>query len=212
MELTSASGDYDYDDTIAVLVGKGAKRFTVHKDIICAKSKFFRAACSSRWQEGQEKVIRLPEARSVQAFQTYMDWTHTNELIINKAAPATNKDIVNAELIDLYLLGDVLDDVKLRNKTLRLLATEIKESSAFPSPYRCNIVWDNTPSNSSIRKCLADYLATKACPASFRKHGAKFPADLVLQALGTFIDRRDGKEKKTLDERMESYLEVEDDA
>lgn len=62
--LTPAS--YDYDSLITVLVGAGEERFTVHKDVICVKSKFFRAACSDRWQEGQEKVVRLPEARSIQ--------------------------------------------------------------------------------------------------------------------------------------------------
>lgn len=71
--LTPAS--YDYDSVVTFLVGAGEKRFTVHKDVICAKSKFVRASCSDRWQEGREKVVRLPEARLIPAFQMYMDWT-----------------------------------------------------------------------------------------------------------------------------------------
>jgi hypothetical protein len=48
---------------VTVLVGKEEKRFTLHQDAVCANSKFFKAACSKRWREGQERTVRLPEAQ-----------------------------------------------------------------------------------------------------------------------------------------------------
>lgn len=120
--LTSTS--YDHNDTITVIVGEEEKHFTVHKDTICVKSKFFRAACSDHWLEGQQKVVRLTGARSVQAFQTYMDWTYTNELVVENLTTRTRHGD-HDYIIELYLLGDILEDVKIRNRSLQLLDREI---------------------------------------------------------------------------------------
>jgi hypothetical protein len=48
---------YDHEFIIAVLVGPDEHRFAVRKDVICAKSKFFRAACSTRWLKDGERVV-----------------------------------------------------------------------------------------------------------------------------------------------------------
>ena len=50
---------------------RDSKQFTIHKHLICAKSKFFEAACSKLWAEDTEKVVRLPEVK-VDAFQAYL--------------------------------------------------------------------------------------------------------------------------------------------
>jgi hypothetical protein len=58
-----------FDNTIAVHVSPTEYRFVVHQNKICEKSKFFRAACSKRWIEGQEKLVRLPEV-DIEVFQS----------------------------------------------------------------------------------------------------------------------------------------------
>jgi hypothetical protein len=55
------------DDTLRTTEGR---QFTVHKDLICANSKFSEAACSKLWAEGKEKVVRLPEVK-VGTFEAY---------------------------------------------------------------------------------------------------------------------------------------------
>lgn len=45
---TNALRSYNYNDTISVLVGSEERSFVVHKDVVCASSKFFRTACSTR--------------------------------------------------------------------------------------------------------------------------------------------------------------------
>lgn len=47
------------------------QEFTVHRHLVCANSKFFKAACSKLWAEGEEKIVRLPEVK-VDAFQAYL--------------------------------------------------------------------------------------------------------------------------------------------
>jgi hypothetical protein len=56
---------------VSILTGEEEQQFTVHKDSICAKSKFFKAACSERWIEGKQKVVKLPDV-TARDFQTYV--------------------------------------------------------------------------------------------------------------------------------------------
>ena len=49
-----------YDDIIKVRVGD-QKTFSVHKDLICAKSKFFKTAfmnANGNWRETEEILVR----------------------------------------------------------------------------------------------------------------------------------------------------------
>jgi hypothetical protein len=184
----------------------------VHKDVICVKSKFFRAACSDGWQEGQEKVVRLPEARSIQAFQMYMDWTYTNDLVLEDEASGTGDDYIVNGLIELYLLGDVLNDVRLRNKALRSITAEMKRLRIFLNPGQCDLIWEHTSTNSSIRKCMVDHLVSLLAPQVFHQYAEKYPADLVLRTARVLMDRyvkyRLG-DKQALEARVESYMEPE---
>jgi hypothetical protein len=136
--LTSAS--CDYNDIITILVGPEEHTFRAHKDVICAKSRFFRAACSDRWREGREKVVRLPGARSKCIFQMYMDWSYTNELEIDTFISQEFKKRAMNVLVELYLLGDVLDDIIVRNKTLRALNTLACQNKIVPGPTSCRII------------------------------------------------------------------------
>lgn len=63
-----------------------------------------------------------------------------NELVVHNAASAAGDDHVVDSLIELYLLGDVLHDVKLRNKTLRLFTTQLKTLLLVPNPEQCHLV------------------------------------------------------------------------
>ena len=77
----------------------------------------------------------------MEIFQKYMDWTYTNEVATMKTVLLENEGYVINDLIELYLLGHALKDIKLRNKTLRLLFMHIKESLITLSPEQCDIVW-----------------------------------------------------------------------
>lgn len=195
-----------------MLVGEEEKRFTVHEDIICQKSEFFQDACSQLSREGQEVIVRLPDIRAPYMFPVYMNWTYTNDMTIDKLASLLDECYVGKELVELYLLGDVLKDVKLRNKVLRLLYMHFREYNTTLTAEQCHIVWEHTTSDSSIRKMLVDHIATVMAPALFREMRAELPADLALEIALMFMNRyfkRDnGPDERALVERFESYMEV----
>ena len=51
----------DYSVTVRVLVGDEEKEYTVPECLLTRTSASLKAACSTRWEEGQEWVIRLPD-------------------------------------------------------------------------------------------------------------------------------------------------------
>lgn len=93
----------------------------VYKDVICASSKFFKAACSQRWVEGREKKVRLPDVEP-KIFQSYVAWLYSGTYQM-QACKDDPKEVVWSALntaVELYLLGDVLDDICFRNKMMEI--------------------------------------------------------------------------------------------
>lgn len=147
-----------------------------------------------------------------------MDWTYTNILRLSKLAyfdytKLTPGDAMD-RLIELYLLGDVLDDVKLRNSTLRFMTAAIEDYSAFLHPVQCRYVWQHTAPSSSIRKWVVDHIASLVYPEFIKNGASELPADLVLQIADMLMARRAMwmyGARDVLEQRLKTYMEVEDD-
>jgi hypothetical protein len=171
-----------------VLVGPTGEeeKFTVHKDLVCASSKFFMVASSKRWLEGREKAVRLPEVKK-ETFQAYVVWIYAGKVNVNKS---TKGDVNLAdgeefrETVDLYLLGDVLDDLQLRNNAMRAIVTGLKDWNVQPSCKLINHIWDSTPPGSLLRAMIADYYA---------------------QALGQHVQLRQRRRHGSISERLAGY-------
>ena len=118
-------------------------------------------------------------------------------------------------LIELYLLGDVLHDVKLRNSTLHFMTAATEDYNAFLHPLQCRYVWQHTAPSSSIRKWVVDHIASLVCPEFIKNGASELPADLVLKVADMLMARRAGGmylAREALEQRLETYEEVEDDA
>jgi hypothetical protein len=165
---------YDYNSTISVLVGKEEKQFTVHKDSICAKSKFFKAACSERWIEGQKKLIKLPEA-STRDFQAYVNWVYTSRIEVNENAEKQYNGHVK-----MYILEDVLDDYQLRNTAMEYLISSIETPIA--QGYRMlRDAYERTPTGSPLRRLLVSRQIGQGERKTFPECVSKYPVELIQE-------------------------------
>lgn len=151
-----------------VLVGVEKVKYTVHTDIICARSDFFKAACKEHWQEGQARVVPLPDTEP-DTFQMYMDLL-CNRLVYDNASSSL-------PLIKFYVLGNFLGDVKTRNQAMRLLLSPKQEDC--PSTVSVDFVWKNTTSGSLLRKWAIDMIASRLGPQHFAKFITRYPAEFV---------------------------------
>ncbi|KAK4609409.1 hypothetical protein CLAFUW4_14611 [Fulvia fulva] len=98
----------DYNSIISVLVGEDEEEFKVHKTTHCDRSPYFKAACSTRWQEGREGVVRLPDHK-LSTFAIYIHWSYTGELDVKlvgkgeSGSPDSHEELVRTWILAHYL-------------------------------------------------------------------------------------------------------------
>lgn len=91
-----------------MLVGQGQESYTVHKDLICAKS-FFEAACNGDFIEGVQGIVRLPEDKP-KTFVPLLEWLHTE-----RVAESDNAQVVDWHgIVSLYVLAEKLQFLESR--------------------------------------------------------------------------------------------------
>lgn len=207
----------DYNNHVSVLVGPAEQPFIVHKDIICAKSHFFQAACSERWLRSTEaeKKIKLPEV-DAQVFQQYLSWVYSDKFDLSTFT-STHKDIPGLEsshrdvanCIELYLLGDKLDDIGLRDKTMETLVLNSNSTSRSVTVHR---VWSSTPENAPIRRMIVDRAIALTKRDYFAQHLEEYPAEFIKQIALSLFQDTPTKTRKVFKAKLPCYLEQVHDA
>lgn len=188
-----------------MLIGPEEKLFTVHRDVICAKSKFFKAACSA-WEEDQTITVSLPKVDE-KLFQNYVDWTYGNTLM---AAPTVDEDVEMA--IKLNLLGDVLDDVRLRNRTIKALTSLSAINKKAPNAADTKAIWAETTTRSLLRKWVVGEMIMRGNRDRFERDVADYPPELVQEVALKLLKQKATTSSKSFQATLSEYLEAEGDA
>jgi hypothetical protein len=199
---------YDYKTLISVLVGPKEAVFNVHESFICAKSKFFKAACRKEWTEGTEKLVRLPEVEP-ELFKSYLNWVYTGGLAVDASVGGTGQTANETKyygFVKLYVLGDTLDDLPLLNSTMKIL---VNSNHQFNHE---SVTWafEHTPIGSLLRKMLVSFAATRWVRAIFDEHKAKYHPEFVLD-LAAFLMHQTDKQKTGLAEFIQKLPEFLED-
>jgi len=143
----------DYSLTVRVLVGDDEKEFIVRQCLLTRTFEFFKAACSKRWKEGQERVIRLPD-QELSTWTPYLHWVFREELW------SANDTEVEAwhHLIHSWITGDQYGDQHLQNEAIDGLESQYLTDYYLPEPELVRHVWDHTVPNSPLRLFFLDAL------------------------------------------------------
>ena len=191
---------------ITILVGEEEHPFTVHKDMLCAKSKFFKAACSKVWASGREKIVRQPEGMPGD-FQIYVEWVYNSKISLDT-------DDVNKQqntLMDLYILGDVLDDYQLRNATLKRLIANTQNGLRLNSE-QLHKVYEFTMAGSPLRKFLVHWVLMTFEHDDIKAHIARNPAEFVQELAVVAVEQVESVEVEEAFEVLMEMFEPETDS
>lgn len=210
-------------DTIVVAVGTelpgvDTMEFTVHKDLICETSRFFAAACSKEWVEGQTRRVKLP-FMSPEYFHFYVDWVYRREINVTELEEAPSpigdctihpcsrnpppalwiKSATSVHILcELYILADYLGDRECNNKCMEILKTRVVGCSYLPiQPPTIDFVTQYAFPTSGLFRWTVDavaYLAPTMPPADvsllMKELPASFTEALLLKALCTNVGSR----------------------
>ena len=155
----------------------------LHQDAVCAKSKFFKAACSKKWREGQEKLVRLPKVDPT-TFKAYCGWIYSGETFKLTCTEHSSRREMTAEdrqLIKLYLLGDILDDVQLRNRTLPLFAKSVQNHRQLLGSSSYSRIYSSTLPGSPLRRTIVEIIVSRACRKDFGTNASRYPPELMQE-------------------------------
>lgn len=174
---------------ITIVVGEEKEeeqRFTVHKDMIYTKSKFFRAACSELWASGRERIVRPPEG-ALEQYQIYVEWVYTSRINIDARGSEHKQEM----LVEMFILGDVIDDYQLRNTTMEALIASIQEpaddciddplSSVTTTCYQLHRVYEATMAGSPLRQFFVNWIMKRSTRDSIKSLIAVMPAEFVQE-------------------------------
>lgn len=134
--------------------GDGDKRpFHIHKQLLCSKSTYFKAAFEGSFKDALEKKLHLLD-EDPNIFQFYAVWIYNPNLEIC----GNNGDI--DVCCRLYILADKLGSRNLQNTVIDVMHKHITETSVLDlKSETVNFVYDNTLPGSVLRGILVDALA-----------------------------------------------------
>ena len=135
----------------------------------------------------------------------YLDWVYFSEIASEAAGSLTNGHI------DLYLLGDMLDNRKLRNKMMDTLQDLTHKTLRRLNPQGMCHIWENTSEGSMLRKWAVDFIVLRN-----REHFAAdvsgYPSDLVQQIAVKLMQQTSNISAAAFLARSQEYQESDDEA
>jgi hypothetical protein len=197
----------DYSDTIAILVGPNEELFSIHTDFLVDKSRFFAAVCSKKYLES-DSIIRLREV-SPDSFRLYLGWVYSHDLKFTSDPRDDDNDdddqahpYEQAKFCELYLLADLLNDVRLRNRTMEILVTQMR---SLPHPHTIWRVYERTASKSLMREMLVDKAIMRIDRSDFARDIGEYPPEFVQDVAIQLLHRDRGGSQEQFVARLPFY-------
>lgn len=174
----------------------------MHKDMICKKSDFFTAACSSAWAEGKEGVVRLPTIEP-ETVKLYIHWVYSGDVDLevfdsteakrqfpNSIRPADA--FASTQLLRLHVAADMLLDRSLGNRVIdRIIEMMEKKKKWLVNQEVLELVWTHTKDGSKLRQCILDFFAAEVPSTSFRIKGRSLSKDFIFDLAIGQMELRD---------------------
>ena len=183
------------------MVGAQQEQFTVHQDMICDRSPFFKAACSKGWVEHEARKVNLPD-ESPEIFQAYLDWAYsqTKDIIRLLKSPdslldsmldfAIQQDL-RLKLCRLWILADYLGDSTCKNEVMNNLISLHAKPRLIIVRYSAvsRVVYERTGNQSKLRKWLVDTLVPMIDAKSLHMKLWRCPADFMMDMFQAFVQK-----------------------
>ena len=197
-----------FEEIVEVVVGNEEVKFAIPTDLISNRSKFFKSACSERWNV-DGKPIQLAD-EDPQTFGHYLKCVYENEVKVedNKYIP----------LVSLYVLADKLGDFRSANIVIDHIMRRSDETNSVPSKSTITAVMERTVEKSPLRRLMIDFYVHEAAETFFQDgeeedENDKFPNDFLLAVVRELAQLKNKKGLQSLSsERQKCYYHQHDES
>ena len=181
--------------------------------MLCTNSTYFRSALKGDFLEANAQRLELPEA-SPATFKRFQLWIYTDS-ILNGGQSC--KDILDDELMNLYMFGEVRGIPYLQNHITNILIDRHKAVNKIPL-YSFMKVYDQLPISSPMRKLAVHMIAHRADlrDPCWHNEGAKeaYTQSFLIDLFVALYDRVTDKRSRITDFagiRSQYYVPVPED-
>ncbi|QSZ35251.1 hypothetical protein DSL72_008120 [Monilinia vaccinii-corymbosi] len=144
-------------ELVTIIVGEEKRKFVVHQQLICGSVWYFDVAFStSRFREGQEKRMEMPED-DPEAFELFTHWLYRGS--VPRPFDADGFD----HLVSLYVFAEKLCINEVADKTIDAIISGDYSMQPEMTPKRVERIWLNTLPTSPLRKWCIHALVDKLC-------------------------------------------------
>lgn len=166
----------------------------MHKSLLVASSKFFRAALKEPWEESKG-LVELPK-EDPKVFRVYVQYLYYGKIFsILDTTPSLETGAERIILRKLYILGDRLQDENLRNSVMDALGDKQSKDNKYPHSLAIQ-TYANTPPGSPLRRFLVDFHVWFGLGLSFKRHKVdgqaadvtSGPREFLLDVIEAFAD------------------------
>jgi hypothetical protein len=193
----------------------------VHLGMLCKSSLFFQRAVKPEWHGTEGALNSIPLADDVVGtVSDYIRWLYHGKIPINlhitggdtREEKAEEMEKIHVLLAEAYVFGEKIMDVKYKNAVVEAMFAAKKVLDWSMGPESVSIAYEGTPSESPLRRLIAENIAHKAHDDSEKGIGwmqffESYPREALVEALKTMVKVRTSRCGSC--PGMESYLEEE---
>lgn len=152
---------------VVVLVGPEEVPFGIQKDLLCARSSYYRKHFAAQEDDVVESIVKLPDT-PVEVFAFAQHFMYTSTVVPTDSAIPSYEDLVGV-----WKLGNDFGIDGLCDQTLKAMVDVRRITGCIPGAPLLVLVWKTTPEGCSIRELLlgwaAEYLRSSASSVEFAK-------------------------------------------
>ncbi|KAG9747683.1 hypothetical protein KCU73_g7285, partial [Aureobasidium melanogenum] len=141
-----------FQSLVTLIIGKEKKAYTLHKDLLCFYSDYFRAAFNGSFKEAAERKLELPDVDE-DVFEEFQLWLYTRNL----QKPVEDSQMYEL-LVILWIFGDQLQIPLLQNQVMDEIFAQYKARRALTCDL-IRVVYKKTLAGSPLRKAFIEIIA-----------------------------------------------------
>ena len=181
MEFSVAG--FDFSKTVKVVVGASEIEFVIHPSVLCARSGWFEARLSGRWNHS-DLVVDLKDIDE-KVFNEYIRFVYSKgseRLVVD----AEDNDDDLKSLVLAHNLADRLSDSKTINSIMDEFTGRYKKKKDLPSAVIVTLVYDECPVHSPLRRFIRDKFVYEGAEAVVDERRDKVPYEFFFDVTREF--------------------------